>query len=509
MSEISTSIAIRSNYSRPAKTARWFNVEKGMKMHIMTQEEVVEHFGSLEGVGSFYHYQISAISEKVLGKKFTINQAMLDRINGCTYESSSIYFPVIERSRVDIPLKMFIIDDERIDNFPKEEENKDILKYNIKIEDKDPEIIKEMISKVDKENLKKMMSLPRRNYERDVPPISDEVVDKYLQLWAKNKYEYYLMFNKNLFVKKDIDLVASESELAKKVDDLLYDYDVYNIMLRNFTIEDFINNVCPKNKMLSNLTDHYVEGMKLSKFLSSYFDDVKFDIDYSKILQNKRVKTSMFISIDPCDFVTVSINNHNWKSCHNALDGLYKTAGFSLMLDEASLVGFIGKDTKVEYDYMKHEKFMWNSKQARLMINVDKNTGAMSFNKPYPNMSNETGSEFRYLMEEIMSKYLGIENEWYCSSHDSMSLQGSIDANGGFHYTDPIYYVVMPSTMQKTTGECIRFNIGNQFIYCLECGEKIFDSNLARQRNLICEDCEQKAQDKLVEIASRSVLAAV
>lgn len=505
MSEISTSIAIRSYYSRPSKTARWFNVKKGMKMHIMTQDEIVEHFGSLEGVGSFYQYQIAGITEKVLGKKFTINQAMLDRINACNYESSGIYFPIIERSRIDIPLKMFIIDDESIENFPKEEENTDILKYDIKIENKDPEIIKEMISKVDKENLKKMMSLPRRNYESNVPPISDDVVDKYLQLWAENKYEYYLMFDKNLFVKKDIDLVASEVELAKKVDDLLYNYDIYTIMLRNFTTEDFINNVCPKNEMLSNLTDHYVEGMKLSKFLSSYFNDVKFDIDYSKILQNKRVKTSMFVSIDPCDFITVSINNHNWKSCHNAVDGLFKTAGYSLMLDEASLVGFIGKDTKVEYNYIQHEKFMWNSKQARLMINIDKNTGAMSFNKPYPNMSKETCSEFRYLMEEIMSKYLGIKNEWYCSDHDTNNLQGSINASGNFHYTDPIYYIVMPSTMQKTTGECIRFNIGNQFIYCLECGEKMFDSNFARQRNVICKDCEQRIQDKRLEQAFAAV----
>ena len=490
MSEIMTGFSGKPHYrSSIPKTERWRNIKIGSKIHIMTKEEILEHYGSFSGVKGFTFYagQIEEIEQKYLGKKFSINKVLLERIGSFSYESEIVYQPVVDGSRVYFPLSIFIIDDEGVENFPKPQEPKEKkVKYNIRILDKKQEIIEEMISKVDKETFRIMLSLGMKNNELACL----NAVDMYLRKWAEQKYEYYLMFDKNLYIKKDIDFHMSDESMERLINSLLNKYDVYGMILNTFQTKDYIDNVCPENKILEDFCEGYKKGMKLSKFLSKYLNDVKFDIDYSKVLQDKNMKTSLFISIDPCDFMTVSINKHNWKSCHNTADGLYKSAPYSLMLDEASLVGFVSKGNLVEYE-LKGHKFKWNSKQSRLMINIDKNTGAMSFNKPYPNMNDSVQKESRYLMEETMSKYLGVSNEWLVQKDNN---QGYIKASGNYHYTDPMYYNVIHSTMDNKHTEDVEFNIGSPFIYCCECGEKVVGDahNYVKEWNMRCRHCYEK-----------------
>lgn len=472
-----------NTYNKP-KMERWNNIKIGSKIHIMTEDEIIENYGAMNNAPGvqFFASQIPEIEEKYLGKKFTVNKTLKERIEYATREKTCLYQPVIDYSRAYFPLSLFMVDDEGVENFPKPKEDVKLVKYNIKIKDKKEEIINEMISKVNKETFKQLLSLGMSSFQT----ASDKAVDAYLRTWAEQKYEYYMMFNRNLFIKKDISFSVTKDAMTRMVDTLLSNYEVYNIILRIFKTEDFINNVCPKNGILEEFCETYKPGMKLSKFLSKYLNDVKFDIDYSKVLQDKSTKTSLFISIDPCDFMTVSINKHNWKSCHNAADGLYRTAPYSLMLDEASLVGFVSKGTMCDYDIKGHT-FQWNSKQARVMVNIDKNTGALSFNKPYPSMCDEAQKEVRLFMEETMSKYLGISNKWNVQQGSNNCY---VQPHGDYHYTDPLYFVAIHETMDTQRTNDIQFDIGSTSLYCLDCGKRMSASGAkVKSDNFVCDHC--------------------
>lgn len=493
MGEIVCEFRGKGCHSKTPKTERWSKLKVGSKIHIMTKKEIEEYYGSIENISGFrrYYGQTEELELKYFGKVMSVTTALLKRIENFRYEQDILYQPVVDGSKVYFPLSMFIIDDEGVVNFEKEDKEKDVF-YSIVQNKKSKEIMEEMISKVDKKAFKAMLNIGGSYNRRCV--VSDKVVDLYLQRWAKNKYEYYLMFDRNLCIKKDVEYYEARANIYNKVNDLKNKYNAYSIILNLFSEDDFYENICPESELLEDFCKDYKSGMKLSKFLSKYIKNPQFDIDLSKVLQDKKTKSSLFISIDPCDFMTVSINKHNWKSCHNILDGMYGTAPFSLMLDESSLVAFASKGDMLEYE-LKENRFNWNSKQARLMINIDKQTGAMSFNKPYPNMNEKMQEEIRNMMEEAMSRYLKIENEWKIQSSERQSLQPYIIASGGFHYTDPIFSMVIHSKMNEGNTKPVGFRIGVPKIFCLECGEELSGGNNARNYGILCPECYRKLND--------------
>lgn len=482
-----------SRNSGIAKTKRWDKIDVGSIIRIMTEEEVLDRFGSLEGIRGFdiWSFQKDAVKRDFLGKTFRVNSALLKRIQESTYETTPIYQPTINRRKAYFPLGMFIIEDEGVNNF-EEESDMVIVKYPFKIDkdSKKSEIIEEMISKVDKENLRSMMSLGYRT-----KLISDEVLNIYLQQWAYAKYEFYLMLGRNLSVSKEIVVSAPTNELEGKIISLKSKYSCYSIILNLFNINDYIDNVCPDSEVLTKYNDIYTRGMKLSKFFSKYFKDTQFDIDYSKVLQYKNLKTKAYISIDPCDYMTQSINKNNWKSCHNQHSGMYGTAPYSLMLDECTLVAYTSDGKKVHYEFNALEydnggirfEFDWNSKNTRTLVNIDLNSGAMCFNKPYPNASETLNEEIRQFAEENLANYLGIKNEWkICPSYPFVPNVAQI---GDFHYKDPVTYTVIHETMDERQLSVTSFNIGVDRIPCLCCGKPLSGGYHIRSHNMKHRDC--------------------
>ena len=207
---------------------------------------------------------------------------------------------------------------------------------------------------------------------------------------------------------------------------------------------------------------------KLSKFLSSLFNDESFDVALSKVLQNRIVKGNFYVSIDPYDFLTMSVNRHGWSSClsiENARGNGNAAGSFSYMLDSTTMVCYRSNDKDYDYDF-KNVKFTGNSKSWRQLVHINKSNCAMMFNRQYPQNSNiDTASLVRELLETRIATYLGRENEWEnMGNNDSWYKPSMSIAYNDSHNQTRV--TVVPK------GTHLKFNIDSGAkIVCLNCGK--------------------------------------
>ena len=64
------------------------------------------------------------------------------------------------------------------------------------------------------------------------------------------------------------------------------------------------------------------------------------DILWSMFVNALKSSGNVGISINPMDYLLVSSHTTGWRSCHNIINGEYRTGGISYMLDKVSLVGY-------------------------------------------------------------------------------------------------------------------------------------------------------------------------
>lgn len=247
----------------------------------------------------------------------------------------------------------------------------------------------------------------------DIGTIINEWAKKYLIDWAKAKYRFYKIFGDKLSIEKEIEHIPTTADAEILKSTLKSNFPLYAPIISCMPI-----NIIRDNKMSLGGYDSYfnyikdVQKMTFTKFMSLY-GNPELDNEISKLYQANG-KTNLTISINPIDYLTVSINQSNWKSCHNFFDGCYGVAGLSLMFDKTSLVGFSSKGMVNYNQYYK--KFTWNNKMWREMIYVSEENSAIVFSRQYPFQDERFSKELRKLMEEQISKYFNADDKWFCVS---------------------------------------------------------------------------------------------
>lgn len=108
--------------------------------------------------------------------------------------------------------------------------------------------------------------------------------------------------------------------------------------------------------------------------MSKIFEDEKIDIEISKFFQNMNVNGYFSISIDPVEFMTMSITKNKWSSCYNIQNGCFSNCPLGLILDECSMVCYRHNGNKFIYEFENigsNVTFEHNSKQIRNVISVN------------------------------------------------------------------------------------------------------------------------------------------
>ena len=241
------------------------------------------------------------------------------------------------------------------------------------------------------------------SYSQDIS-IEDLNTDMLFKEWEKNKMNLYKKFGNKLIFEFPVEvmLTLSDSEQKQYIEhfiSFLDDIPCYS-GLYDFIKEQqdcFFKNKIEKS---STLSPEITVGMKISKAFKFFVTDPEdlkiIQEEYSRIIQLSKVKGTLCLSIHPLDYLSVSENNNNWRSCH-ALDGEYRSGNLNYMIDNNTIVAYLkGKEDVTIGNFPSDVP--WNSKKWRSLIFMNDNQNLIALGRQYPFF---TYSIFPFLTEAL------------------------------------------------------------------------------------------------------------
>lgn len=132
-------------------------------------------------------------------------------------------------------------------------------------------------------------------------------------------------------------------------------------------------------------------GMKLCKSLKFFIDregitDRQVALAQerlSMLIQEDKVCGKLCLSVHPLDFLSLSENQHNWRSCH-ALDGEYRAGNLTYMTDDCTVIAYLksAADDVILPRFPK--EVLWNNKKWRCLFFIDKSRDLIWAGRQYP-----------------------------------------------------------------------------------------------------------------------------
>lgn len=330
-------------------------------------------------------------------------------------------------------------------------------------------IIDEMKRLVDKKRLKNLLSIAAtQNDNRHI--VDDCIVEDYLDIWAHAKYDYFLLFGKQLRIETSVEVEMTDSDVSAKLKEVFQDFPMYGLTLDRFEINEYRENVIKYNhdSVMRYAKDQYKIGMKLSKFIANFIKNPQLDIAISKVMQDKTATHNVYVSIDPYDYLTMSLNQHDWDSCHRITDGCYATGALSYLLDSATMIAYRENGKEYDYNYFGL-KFKGNSKSWRQCVYFDPKTCSIIFGRQYPNIIDPIAKAIRIKLEDTVAEYINApQNLWRVMS-DTMDAYYNDESN--LHYSDVENDYPYKFVKLKCVTEQGNFYVGYD-APCLLCGEE-------------------------------------
>ena len=117
------------------------------------------------------------------------------------------------------------------------------------------------------------------------------------------------------------------------------------------------------------------------------------------------------MSVHPLDFLSLSENGHNWRTCHS-LDGDYRAGNISYLLDDVTFIAYL----KAQDNYYLPNfptSIPWNSKKWRVLLHLSKDKNLLMAGKQYP-LQLERGMQavLNRIKNDINLLDLKEEEEW-------------------------------------------------------------------------------------------------
>ena len=254
-----------------------------------------------------------------------------------------------------------------------------------------------------------------------------------------------------------------------------------NVLCDNKIIEDmeFVHPVTHKTFKLR-------QGERITRALKHFISDKELlnevQTKYSQIVNTKKLKGTLCLSIHPLDYMTVSVNNSGWSSCFNSLNrGEYCASTLCLMSSPNTMVAYLkGKDNMDIYRAME-----WNNKKWRALVTLGKDNESVHVGRNYPYDSTDLVEEVIKMVGELTGKdYVGIElksnklrletpyNMYNDTLHDSYTVG----------MTDKWYNEHIDKNGEETK-EYIDISLVGAI--CPKCGYAYEDNEF----DIVCEDC--------------------
>lgn len=160
------------------------------------------------------------------------------------------------------------------------------------------------------------------------------------------------------------------------------------------------NGLCiKKGTKLVKSFKHFIKNKNTLTYLQN---------EASKIIQEDRVEGILCFSVHPLDYLSMSENVHNWRSCH-ALDGEYRAGNLSYMQDATTVVCYLKADGEYKLPNFPAD-VLWNSKKWRVLLYFSNDGNLIFSGKQYPFSADNF---FNKIIKEYLPKSNLIKSEDY------------------------------------------------------------------------------------------------
>ena len=264
--------------------------------------------------------------------------------------------------------------------------------------------------------------------------------DELFNNWLKNKTRFINMWGGKLIKEcGEQTFHLSEDQRAKAVsnviDQIEYLYRESGLGYPDFRLDDLISFILENQdnffdnevrKAWNNGSIEVPKGMKILRAFKFFCNDKELLNDIQSVasmaIQNDKITGTLCLSVHPLDYLSVSENAHNWRSCH-ALDGEYRAGNLNYMGDRCTIICYLRSNHKTELPRFP-EDIKWNSKKWRMLLFFDEEYDFMMAGRQYPFFENSLLIPIKHAIEETFeTKFSG----WFDTYHTYDVLESFID----------------------------------------------------------------------------------
>ena len=374
------------------------------------------------------------------------------------------------------------------------------------------------------------------NVIRHSQGIPDPKTDKLFDVWMECKRDIIEVFG-GKYIYEYPEKVTFELGEKEKHDRVIRFAGLVESQWGYSELAQFIEAQEPgffKNMTISDYTawDGKVikKGTKLVKAFKHFITNDRSLTDVqneaSRIIQEDKIEGTLCLSVHPLDFLSLSENTYNWRSCH-ALDGEYRAGNLSYMMDKSTVVCYLKATDSAQLPNFP-EDVKWNSKKWRVLLYLSDDWRMLIAGRQYPF---ETSVGMDFVLKDLLpaSQLIGREKtrrwtDWNNLLYSEVELTNNIkvefdscylpigselialdevvtNGDGAKQFNDvllsscykPIYAMQYVTHFWDDNGGCLttsrdttKFIIGG-YTYCLWCGEK---ETLLGAETMMCETCE-------------------
>lgn len=263
--------------------------------------------------------------------------------------------------------------------------------------------------------------------------IENPEVDKLFLDWEEAKRNFIQMFGDDLrfTTPTKIAFELNEDEKRARLNRFISEIDDSwgNTELADFveTMSDgFFANSMPYDYKSPDGTI-IKKGTKIIRAFKYFeFDKIALEVlqnEASLILQENKIEGYLTFSVHPLDFLSLSENDYNWRSCH-ALNGDYRSGNLSYMLDTSTFIAYLHTGDKRLLPGFPVD-CPWYSKKWRMLLFMSNDETMMFAGRPYPFVSQNGAKHILNLFNSIY----GVNNSFYFGDwqHDFVN---SVNFNG-------------------------------------------------------------------------------
>lgn len=287
-----------------------------------------------------------------------------------------------------------------------------------------------------------------------------------------SELEFYELVNFNNYKKNRV-----ESRFC-----IIYDVDNQLIINKN---SKWLKMMTKLTKFLQDIVEHKAEMLpedrEIYYTLSSYLTSALGSIavlakEYDNAYFRNHLKGTLYISIHPIDYFTLSDNNNHWTSCYSITNSRsHVISTLELLSSPDVVVAYFVAENDPAF-YLTND-FTWYNKNWRSLIVVDKD--ALVQIKGYPYQSNELNDLALDFVAEIVKDTYQYNRNIKEADTKKIHVFTHRAYNDYSSTCSHVYIAEKPSQNNikiATTSEA----------YCLECGNEIQHSITSL---MLCESC--------------------